>query len=144
MIIHRRLHLLLPLLAAGSMLLALPAAAEETINDPRAWCAETTDLIADKKLDRIPARVVSATRGGVSEEGANSFMAIRPILENGDVGMNTFLVEKRYGEDVWKIWHAIVFGTEDLFIRCTFYKIDGKWTLWRLSFNTDEEKIGLP
>jgi hypothetical protein len=132
-------------LLLGAAGIAIPAAlAEDAVADPKQWCAETADLMANGRLDEVPMKAVKASQGGIAIEAASGFLAVKPVIEAGKVRANAFLVEKNYNEAIRKVWHLILFGESMLYIRCSFVKADDVWTLFDLSFNTNEERIGLP
>ncbi len=120
----------------------LPAHADSF--DPKKWCSEISDALATRNVDAVPAMAIKASRGEMAPANAAAFLGIKPVTEAGDLRMNAFLMEKNYNDAFLKVWHLLIFGTTELFVRCTFFKEERGWMLFNLSFDTEESNIALP
>src|SRR5262249_50044160 len=121
-------------------------AGDGTISDPKSWCEQVAQTVADKDNDKMMDIFVAATMTPVSKaDAAQGFSAIPSLLaREGNFRLTDFLAEKDYGTSLVRLWYMVLFDNGPVFMRCELIKPTGKWAVHGVFFQTDLTKIDIP
>jgi hypothetical protein len=134
----------------GAPLIAPPwlsaGAADGPISDPKEWCGELTQAIAEKNTDKMLDMLASGAIIHIEKlDAAQALSAIRTLLpREGEFRSSDFLFEQHYGQSFARFWYIVVFEKGVLFIRCEAIRSGQSWGVLGLSFETSADGIKLP
>jgi hypothetical protein len=135
-------------IALALIVFAQPAAAasDGTISDPRQWCGEFTQTVADKNTDKMLDMLVAGAMATTAKlDVAQGFSSIPPLLARaGQFRSSEFLLERAYGKSLVRLWYMLLFERGAVFVRCEEVKIAEKWAVLGVSFQTMPQGIDLP
>jgi hypothetical protein len=122
------------------------AASDGTISDPKLWCEQFAQTIADKDNDKMLEVFLAATMTPVAKaDAAQGFSAIPPLLaREGEFRLTDFLAERDYGKSLVRLWYMVLFDHGPVFMRCELVKPVEKWAVHGVFFQTDLKQIDLP
>src|SRR5262245_53068642 len=102
--------ILVGIMAIGSILYVrvAEAASDGTISNPKEWCEQFVQTVADKDNEKMLSMVVaSAMRSLAKEDVAQGLSGIPPLLVRvGDFRRTAFLAERYYGESLARLWYV--------------------------------------
>ena len=120
--------------------------AEKPISDPKKWCADAVQLIADKNTDELLDFMVASARAPITkDEMAQKMATLPPLLPRTGGFLYTVPIDERiYANSYASYWSLIVYDLSVLFIRCDLIKESAGWGLKGFSYSSDAENIDLP
>jgi hypothetical protein len=143
----RRVRLEAAGIAAIVMLVCgLPLArADEAVADPRKYCDQVAKLVSDRDLDELTDSVVAHAKGMMSDAEFKAAASALPAVweRAGRFRSVEHVSELNIGESYARHWYALIYDHGPLFIRCTMYRVDGRWYILGFSGNSAPERIGL-
>jgi hypothetical protein len=122
------------------------AAGDGTIADPKQWCADFSQKVADKDNEGMLDLMVAGAIAPLGKaDAAQAFSAMPPLLaREGAFHSTTFLLERDYGSSLVRLWYMVLFENGPVFVRCEAAKIADKWALLGVYFQTSPADINLP
>jgi hypothetical protein len=121
------------------------ASAEAKITDPKAWCGDFSQLVAEARDEEIGKMLNTGSLGNINPSSA--LVALAPmtaLVKTDKVNAVTFLAQKNYENAFERDWYMIVIGPKPTFLRCSFINVGDQWQLTDFDFNTDLDQLPLP
>jgi len=145
----RRLGRHAPVLIIGILATISPSksiAANGPIEDPKKWCGDTAEMIADGAVDKLFDAILLASGNLVDRPTiAQDFSSLQPALARlGPSRSHDFLHETDYEQAYTRIWYLVQFDKGFIFVRCEAAKYGDAWILSSFYYNNSPDKVGLP
>jgi len=121
-------------------------AANGPIADPKKWCGDAAEMIANGAIDKFFDAFVFAGGGLVDRPTvAQGFSSLQPFLARvGGSRSQDFLRETDYENAFSRVWYLVQFDRGVLFLRCEAARYGDAWILTSFSYDSNSEKVGLP
>src|SRR5215813_9051228 len=123
-----------------------PAAGDGPIADPKIWCGDVAQFIANKDTEKFIDSFVFGSGYLVDRPSvAQAFAALAPALTQEGTGLPPeFLLEKNYGETFSRVWFLVAFEKGFLFLRCEGVKRGKGWIINSVTYDSTSSNVALP
>jgi hypothetical protein len=145
-IFRLRGSLALVLAILGGQAPSVALAADGPIADPKLWCGNAAEMIADKNTEGFIDSFVFASGRLIDRPTVEQvFASLAPALaREGEALGHDFLLQKDYGDVLSRVWYLVQFENGLIFLRCEAAKRGNGWLVFSVNYDSRSDNVSLP